>query len=101
MVTSTKQNKASTPTTPFDFPSVDDATQRVRDLNERMIASSKSAGLVALDTIEKALQSVGDFEQKIASASQLDWVSAAATTHSKFLSDVSDSYTTAVRDLLK
>ncbi len=99
----TEQRKTSTsaPTAAFDLPSVEEATQRIRDLNERLIESSKSAGLVALDAYEKALQSLVDFEQKVASASQLDWVSALATTHAKFIADVTTSYTKAARDLLK
>jgi hypothetical protein len=99
----TRQSKTSagTPTAASDLPSVEEATQRIRDLNERLIESSKSAGLVALDAYEKALQSLVDFEQKVASASQLDWVSALATTHAKFIADVTTSYTEAARDLLK
>ncbi len=85
----------------FDLPSVEEAVQRIRDLNERLIDSSKSAGLVALDAYEKALQSLVDFEEKVASASQLEWVSALATTHAKFIADVSASYTKAARELLK
>ncbi|MDQ6851086.1 MAG: hypothetical protein M3070_14310 [Actinomycetota bacterium] len=85
----------------FDLPSVDEATERIRDLNERVITSSKSAGLVALDAYEKALHSLVDFEEKVASASQLEWVSALASTHAKFIADVGSSYTKAARDLLK
>ena len=70
-------------------------------LNERLIESFKSAGVVALDAYEKALQSLADFEQKVAKASQLDWVTALAATHAKFISDLSTSYTSAVRDQLK
>ena len=101
MATATAQSKTSTPDSGFEFPSVEETTQRIRDLNERLIESSKSAGLVTLDAYEKALQSLADFEQKVASASQLDWVSALATTHAKFISDMSTSYTKAARDLLK
>jgi len=97
----TQQAKTNTPTSGFDIPSIDEATQRIRDLNERLIESSKSAGLVTLDAYEKALQSLVDFEEKVASASQLDWVSALATTHAKFIADVSTSYTKAARELLK
>src|SRR3981081_3381122 len=97
----TEQNKTSTPTPSFDLPSAAEATQRIRDLNERLIESSKTAGLVTLDAYEKALQSLVDFEEKVASATQLDWVSALATTHAKFITDVSAAYTNATRDLLK
>jgi len=93
--------EASTTDNNFDLPSVEEVTQRIRDLNERLIDSSKSAGLVALDAYEKALQGLADFEQKIASATQLDWVTALAETHTKFVSELTASYTKAARDLLK
>src|SRR6478752_3425211 len=81
------KTETTTPTSAFDMPSAEDATERIRELNERLIKSSKSAGLVTLDAYEKALQSLVDFEEKVASASQLDWVSALANTHAKFIAD--------------
>jgi hypothetical protein len=100
-MTTTAQKQSTARNASFDVPSVEEATQRIRDLNERMIESSKSAGLVTLDAYEKALQSLVDFEEKVSSATQLDWVSALATTHAKFIADVSTSYTKAARDFLK
>lgn len=101
MVTATAQDKTNTSNSAFDLPTVEETTQRIRDLNERLIESSKSAGVVALDAYEKALQSLADFEQKVAKASQFDWVTALAATHAKFITDLSTSYTTAVREQLK
>jgi hypothetical protein len=99
MATAAQSKPATSPA--FDVPSVEEATQRIRDLNERIIDSSKTAGLVTLEAYEKALSSLAEFEEKVASATQLDWVSALATTHAKFITDVSGSYTKAARDLLK
>jgi hypothetical protein len=93
--------QTKTPINPMDLPTIEETTQRIRDLNERLIESTKSAGLVTLDAYETALQSMVDFEEKVASATQLDWVSALATTHAKFIGDVSASYTKAARELLK
>lgn len=101
MTTATTQSKPAEGNTTFEFPSVEETTQRVRDLNERLIDSSKKAGLVALDTFEKAVHSFEQFEQQMASASQLDWVSEAAKKHSTFVSEMTSSYTAAARDLLK
>ena len=101
MATATAHDKTNTSDPAFDLPTVEETTQRIRELNERLIESSKSAGVVALDAYEKALQSLADFEQKVAKASQLDWVTVLATTHAKFITDLSTSYTTAVRDQLK
>ena len=60
-----------------------------RDLNQRIIEASRAAGLTTLDAsedaYEKALKSLVDFEQKVASASQLDWVSALAGTYATFV----------------
>jgi hypothetical protein len=98
MDTATKTNDSKNA---FDLPSAEEATKRIQDLNERLIESSKSAGSVALDAYEKALQSLVDFEGKVASASQLEWVSAIATTHAKFVAELSTSYTEAARQLLK
>ncbi|WP_328327641.1 hypothetical protein OHA70_01455 [Kribbella sp. NBC_00382] len=99
MVTNT-ESTSSTPDFSTDLPSMEEAAQRIRDLNERLIESTKSAGIVALDAYEKGLQSLVDFETKVASASQLEWVSAVATTHAKFVTDMSASYSKAARDLL-
>ncbi len=97
---------AAKPKTGTDIPvadpaAVDEAVTRIRELYERLIESSKAAGLVTLDAYEKALQSLVDFEEKVGSASQLDWVSAVATTHAKFVQDVSGAYISAARELLK
>jgi hypothetical protein len=95
--------KTTPPTdAPFgvDLGAYEEAAQRIRDLNERLIESSKAAGLTTLDAYEKALKSLVDFEQKVAGASQLDWVSALASTYAAFVQDVSGAYTKAARDLL-
>jgi len=101
MTTKTDTTETDNSTSAFTLPSVKDATQGIRDLNEKWVQSSKTAGLVTLDAYEKALTSVADFEKKVASDSQVEWVSAIATTHAKLLSDITTSYTTAARDLLK
>lgn len=84
----------------IDLGPYEEAATRVRELNERIIESSKSAGLTSLDAYEKALKSLVDFEQKVAGASQLEWVSALAQTHAAFIQDVSTAYTKAAREFL-
>ena len=98
---STKTAQTPTPTSAFTVPSVEEATQGIKDLGERWIESSKSAGLVTVDAYEKAVTSVTDFEKKIAADSDVEWVSTLAATHAKALTAITSSYATAVRDLLK
>jgi hypothetical protein len=96
----TSESKSST-FPQFDTASYEKTITHIRELNERMIESSKSAGRAALDAYEKALQSMIDFEKQMANASQLDWVSALANTHAQFIKDVSASYIEAARESLK
>src|SRR6478735_3789099 len=101
MAATTAKNHADNAMPTFELPSVEEASQSVRDLGERWKASSRNAGLVTLDAYEKVLNSVVDFEKKVASEAQVEWVSALATSHASLLSDLTGSYTAAARDLLK
>ena len=101
MAAAQSKSTETTPIPSIDPAVVEAATERVRELNEKLIGAAKNSGHVALEAYEKALQSLIDFEEKVASATQLDWVSALAATHAKFIHDVSSSYTQAARELLK
>ena len=96
----TKTTDHTTAPLGVDPAAYEETAKRIRDLNERLMESSKAAGLTTLDSYEKALKSLVDFEQKVAGASQLDWVSALASTYATFVQDVSGAYTKAARDLL-
>lgn len=85
----------------YDAAAVEDAVARIREMNERLIESSKSAGRVALDAYENALQSMLDFQTQIAGANQLDWVTALATAHAQYLKDIGAAYVKAARENLK
>lgn len=87
-------------TTTGTFDAAEQAVQRIQELNEQLVSSTKAAGLVALDAYEKTLRSLVDFEGSVAGATQLDWISALATAHSRFVQDVSATYTNAARELL-
>ena len=92
-------NKPANPLN-IDLGHYEEAAERIRVLNERLITSAKAAGSTTLDAYEKALTSLVDFEEKVAGASQLEWVTALAQTHAAFVRDVSNAYTKAVRELL-
>jgi hypothetical protein len=79
----------------------EEAVQRIRDLTERFIDSAKSAGNQSLDAYEQSLQTLVEFQEKAAGASQLDFVSSIAAAHAKFVSDVSAAYVSAARNMLK
>jgi hypothetical protein len=77
---------------------LDEATaQRIRSLNQQVLARASAAGTGAVDGYEKALQDMADFETKIASSSQLDWLQAVASSHTKFVTDLVSMYASAIR----
>jgi hypothetical protein len=88
-------------TTKSTADNIDAAAERVRELNERIIASSKKAGVAYLDTYERALTSIVEFQDKVADASQVEWFSALVTAQADFTRDMAKLYTSAARDLLK
>jgi len=85
------------------IPSLDvqETINNIRELNARLIESSKTAGRVALDAYESTLKSMVGFHSHIAGASQLDWVSAVVQAQTDFLTEVSAAYTSAAREVLK
>jgi hypothetical protein len=79
----------------------DAATERIRDLNERIIESSKKAGEVYLGIYERTLNSIADYQEKIGEQSQVDWVTTIANAQASFTRDLAGAYSAAARSLLK
>jgi len=73
------------------------AAQRIRSLNQQVLARASAAGTGAVDGYEKALQDMADFETTIAGSSQLDWLQALAQSHAKFVTDLGSMYANAIR----
>jgi hypothetical protein len=92
--------KTTTAAGPFGA-SFDEAADRIRALNEKLLDAAKQTGTVSLDAYEKALSSLVEFETKVAGATQLDWVNTVVKAQTSFLSDISAAYTAAAREVLK
>ena len=76
------------------------AAQRVRELSEKLIETSKKNGLVWLETYERVLDSMLALEEKAARGTQVDWISTLATTHADFVREVSKTYLGSLRQQL-
>ena len=53
------------------------------------------------DKVEKTLASLLSFGEKVAEATQLEWVSALAKAHATFVTETTTAFTAAARDALK
>ena len=73
------------------------AAQRIRGLNQQVLARASTAGRGAVDGYEKALHDMADFETKIAGSTQLDWLQAVARSHATFVTDLASMYADAIK----
>ena len=56
---------------------------------------------MSLDAYEQTVNSLLDFSQKAADSTKVDWVSALAKSQASVITEVTNAYTKAARDLLK
>ena len=75
--------------------------QRLRKLNERIIEAGRDAGETTLSSYEKALKTIAGTLEKGPGSSEVEWVANLATAQAKFLRDVTASWTSAARKMLK
>jgi hypothetical protein len=75
--------------------------QRVRKLNERIIATGKETGEATLTAYEKALKAIATSIERGAGRSDVEWLSDLLNTQAKFIRDVTGAVTTAARGALK
>ncbi len=85
---------------PFDV-DFEAATEQIRALNETVLAAAKQTGTMSLDTYEQTVNSLLDFSQKAADSTKVDWISALAKSQASVITEVTNAYTKAARDLLK
>jgi hypothetical protein len=79
---------------------VEATVARIRELNERAIEAARAAGTSSLDAYEKALQSFVSVEERMANATQLEWVKAIVGAQAEFVQNISGTYLNAARDML-
>jgi hypothetical protein len=80
--------------------SIDAATERVVELNEKAVANGKKTSAALLDTYDKAVTSFTESYEKAAGTTKVDWIVSAAATQADLTREVAKVYTSAVRELV-
>jgi hypothetical protein len=80
---------------------VNETTERIRDLNERILTASKKAGGAYLDAYEKALQSIADYQEQVAKQTDIEWVTTIVDAQARFTRELTKLYVSTGRELLK
>lgn len=79
---------------------MDHTVDRIRNINEQLIEAASASGNRVLDTYERTLSTMLEFQLSMANSTQLEWVNAIARAQAQFMLEVSSYYTKAARDLL-
>jgi len=82
-------------------PPIDAAFEHVTELNEQVLAATRKAGSLYVDSYEKAIDRAIELELKVAGLTQQEWLKTLIEAQADFQREVAGSYTTAVRALLK
>jgi hypothetical protein len=77
----------------------EDATAKLRELNEQILESAKAADSAYLDTVERTLSALADFQAAVAQSNQDEQVRALATAYAQFTREVTNAYVSAVKSL--
>jgi hypothetical protein len=81
--------------------SFDAAFEQAKDTGEQFIAVARKAGSVYLDSYEKAVDRAIELELKFAGLTQQEWLKGLVETQADFTREVTTSYTSTARSLLK
>jgi len=80
---------------------IDQATKRVRDLNEQVLDLGRNAGTGFLEAYEKNLETYATYQDKVADQTKVDWLASIARAQANFTRDISRVYTKTAREVLK
>ena len=80
--------------------SVQAAAERVMDLHEKSVASSKKASEAYLSSYEKAVVALADTYEKATGATKIDWVVSIGSLQAGATREFARAYTSTVRELV-
>ena len=80
--------------------SVEAAAERVANLHEKSVASSKKASEAYLSSYEKVVVALADTYEKATGASNIEWVASIGSLQADATREFARAYTTSVRELV-
>ena len=92
---------ATTNTPKNGAPSIDATFEQVKDSGEQFLTAARKAGNLYVDSYEKAVDRAIELELKVAGMSQQEWLKGLIEAQTDFARELSRTYTTTARSLLK
>ncbi len=91
----------ATTQTKHTSPSIESAFERATEAGEQFVAASRKAGNLYLDSYEKAVDRAIEAELRVAGATQQEWLKNMIEAQADFTRELTSSYTSTARTLLK
>lgn len=91
----------ATTQTKHTTPSIESAVDRANKAQEQFFVAARKAGNVYLDSYEKAVDRAIDLELKFAGATHQEWLKDVTEAQADFARELTSSYTSTARTLLK
>jgi hypothetical protein len=82
-------------------PSIESAFQHATEAGEQFAAATRKAGNLYLDSYEKAVDRAIELELKLADVTQQEWLKNLIEAQADFARELTSSYTSTARTLLK
>ena len=92
---------ATTTQTKTGIPSFDAAFDQFRESGEQVLAAARKAGNLYLDSYEKAVDRTTELQLKLAGLTQQEWLKSLIEAQVDVTRELTGSYTTTARSLLK
>jgi hypothetical protein len=96
-----KEQIMATTQTKNGTPPIEAAVEQMKELNEQLLSTARRTGGLYLDGYEKAVDRAIDLELKLADLSRQEWLSNVIKAQTEVARDMTQSYTSAARSLLK
>jgi hypothetical protein len=85
----------------YGAPPFDAAFEQMRELNEQLAATTRKAGNLYVESYENTVDRALELELKVAGLSRQEWLKDLVEAQADFTRELTKSYATAARSLLK
>ena len=79
----------------------DAAAESLRDVNEQVLDLGRKTSATILDAYESTLNTVADYQDKVADQTQVEWVANVARSQAELTRGVAKVYASTARGLIK
>jgi hypothetical protein len=78
-----------------------ETTDRIRELNERIVENARKAGDAYLDVYERTLESIAGYQEALARSAPVDWIQGVLEAQATYTREIGKIYTSTAREAMR